>query len=70
MIIHQMYSFIAPWMFQNYFDSVMAGTASPLFGMTSGEMFQLFNNIPFTIECIAYFFLVIGIYRLWRNKMT
>lgn len=64
LIIHQIYSYIAPQFIRNYIDKVASENIGLWFDMTIGQLVAWFSLIPKTIELAAFIFLVAGLYQL------
>jgi hypothetical protein len=64
----KIYDFIAPFTISRLIDSYNVNRTTLPLGMTFGEMITLLNFIPRIIEVIAFTFLVVGLYRMWKSK--
>lgn len=67
-LILKIYDFIAPFTISRLINSYDANRTTLPLGMTFGEMIALLNIIPRIIEVIAFIFLVVGLYRVWKTK--
>ena len=70
LLVHMILSYIYPLFIRRYIDSFVGGNTSPPMGMTIGELVAWFSIIPRIIEVIAFSFLVVGLYRMWKSKTT
>jgi len=68
LIVHMISSYIYPFYTSSYIDSFIGGNISPPMGLTIGELVAWFSIIPRIIEVIAFSFLVVGLYRMWKSK--
>ncbi|WP_156291323.1 hypothetical protein [Oceanobacillus salinisoli] len=69
LIIHEVYSFIAPPLIQKYIDMLMTENKIPIMGMTLGEFVAFLSYIPKIIVLIAFICLIFGLRRLWNLKV-
>ncbi|OME77184.1 hypothetical protein BK120_27030 [Paenibacillus sp. FSL A5-0031] len=67
-LLLKIYDFIAPFTIGRLINSYDANRTTLPLGMTFGEMITLLNIIPRIIEVIAFIFLVVGLYRVWKTK--
>ncbi len=67
-IFLKIYYVIAPFTINRFIDSYIVNPTLLPLKMTIGEMITLLNFIPRTLEVIAFFFLVVGLYRMWKTK--
>ncbi|RED53204.1 hypothetical protein DFP98_15020 [Cohnella phaseoli] len=67
-IFLKIYYVIAPFTINRFIDSYFVNPTLLPLKMTIGEMITLLNFIPRTLEVIAFFFLVVGLYRMWKTK--
>jgi hypothetical protein len=68
LIIHEVYSFIAPPLIRNYIDTLSIENKEPIFGMTFGELVLSLSLIPKLIVLAAFICLIYGLRRLWNLK--
>ena len=68
LIVYMISSYIYPPFISSYIDSFVEGNTSPPMGLTIGELVAWFNIIPKIIEVIAFSFLVVRLYRMWKSK--
>ena len=61
-IIHQLLPYIYYPFVNNYIDSFSRGN-TPI-----GEIVASFSIFPRILEVIAFSFLVVGLYRMWKSK--
>ncbi len=64
----KIYDFIAPFTISRFIDSYNVNRTSLPLRMTFGEMIALLSFIPRAIEIIAFIFLVVGLYRIWKSN--
>ncbi|NIK80480.1 ABC-type uncharacterized transport system permease subunit [Paenibacillus castaneae] len=67
-IFLKIYDFIAPFTISRFIDSYNVNRTTLPLRMTFGQMISLLTFIPRTIEVIAFIFLVVGLYRMWKSK--
>ncbi|MGJ9458468.1 hypothetical protein [Oceanobacillus sp. CF4.6] len=70
LIIHEIYSFVAPPLIQDYVDKLIAENKKPMMGMTIGELVASLSLIPKMILLLAFICLIYGLRRLWKLKST
>jgi len=68
LIVHQISQYIYSPFINKYIDSLLVGNTPPPMGLTIGELAAWFTLLPRIIEVIAFSFLVIGLYRMWKSK--
>lgn len=68
LIINQISSYIYPPFFNKYIDSLVESHTPLPMSMTIGEILVWFSLLPKIIEVIAFCFLVVGLYRMWKYK--
>jgi len=68
LIVHLIFPYFYSPFIQKYIDSLVGSNNSPPMGMTIGELLAWFTLLPRMIEIIAFSFLVVGLYRMWKSK--
>lgn len=68
LIVLQILSYIYPPFINKYIDSLVESHSPPQISMTIGEIIAWLSLLPKIIEVIAFCFLVVGLYRLWKSK--
>ncbi len=66
LIVLQILPYIYSPFIHKYIDSLDGGN-TPM-GMTIGELVAWTSLLPRIIEIIAFSFLVVGLYRMWKSK--
>ncbi|OMF37557.1 hypothetical protein BK133_05770 [Paenibacillus sp. FSL H8-0548] len=67
LIVHQILPYIYSPFIHRYIDYSSTSGNTPM-GMTIGELVAWFTLLPRIIEVIAFSFLVVGLYRMWKSK--
>ncbi|WP_188995681.1 hypothetical protein [Paenibacillus nasutitermitis] len=68
LIVHQISPYVYSPFIRNYMDSLIESNTPPPFGMTLGELVAGFSLLPRIIEIIAFSFLIVGLYRMWKSN--
>lgn len=68
LIFLKIYDFFAPYAINRFIQSYDASRSISSPNMSIGEMLTLLNFIPRTLEIIAYLFLVVGLYQMWKTR--
>lgn len=68
LIIKKLYSLISGPITSKYIDSLISNNGTPPMGMTIGEYVTWISFIPKVLEVIAFSFLVVGLYKLYKMK--
>lgn len=61
---------IAPYLYRNYMYTLIERDTSPPMGLSIGELVMWLSLISRFIEVVAFSFIVIGLFRLWKSKKT
>jgi len=67
LISHQILPYIYNPFISKYIDYSITSGNTPM-GLTIGELVAWFSLLPRIIEVIAFSFLVVGLYRMWKSK--
>ncbi|MUK87846.1 hypothetical protein GMD78_05460 [Ornithinibacillus sp. L9] len=68
-LIHKIYSFVAPPLVGRYIDWLGDENKNLWFDMTTAELVVLFSIIPNILELVAFTFLIIGFYRYLNRRV-
>jgi hypothetical protein len=68
--VHKISSYFYSPLLSKFIDSLAKSNNPHPMGMTIGEFVSWFSLFPTIIDLIAYGILVVGLYKMWRNKIN
>jgi hypothetical protein len=68
LIILRSYSLVSHFITNAIVDYYFSNTIEPPFGLSIGEVVFVLSLLPRIIELIAFFILIIGLYKVWNPK--
>jgi ABC-type uncharacterized transport system permease subunit len=68
LIVHKISPYFYSPFISKYIDSLTGSNTPPPMGMTFGELVAWFTLLPRILEVVAFSFLVVGLYRMWKSK--